>query len=137
MKKLQAACVIACIILLSCGDNDTITSSDLTPLIDNVEQLQNDIDALKHEIKTLKHDHPASITSSSEPPDEKRPTIPITPLPRPEPQPLPEVIDKVPTTLGEGIITYEGNGGIHIMNPDGSDDTFVVAPGKTSSFIAR
>ena len=118
--------ITLCITLITgCGDDDERSpTSDLTELQEKLDAVQAELDT----IKNAKDEVKPTINPRANP----EPPI-ITKLPPrvedgiPEPPPLPEVVDKVPVVLveGDGIIVYGHRRNIHIINPDGTDDTFV------------
>ena len=117
-------------ILVACGCGNEPT----TPII--TEPDTTEIDTLQAEIERLQ-----GILGNIDQTPETRPVVKITNLPRPINQvvdgdgdrfplpvdDLPDVVDRVPVDIiqGHGIITYEWFGAIHIVNPDGTDNTFL------------
>lgn len=106
--------------ILGCGDEETTTpTSDLDESWDTVEQLQQELDALKSHEHLPGSDGAAIIVKDLPPPINE---IPHT-------APLPEEINEVPTILarGVGIITHcnVNEAAIYIINPDGTNNTFV------------
>ena len=128
MKHL-ALFAILILVACSCGDEPT------TPII--TEPDTTEIDTLQAEIERLQ----GILTNDVDQTPKPRPVVKITNLPRPInkvvdgdgdrfPLPvndLPDVVDRVPVDIiqGHGIITYEWFGAIHIVNPDGTDNTFL------------
>ena len=131
MKKMTLfAAFLGILVACGCGNEPT------TPIMTELDTTE--IDALQAEIDRL-----SGILGNgkADQQPETRPVVRITNLPRPinkivdgdndqSPLPvvdLPDVVDRVPVDIiqGHGIITYEWFGAIHIVNPDGTDNTFL------------
>jgi hypothetical protein len=112
--------LMACIVWISCGDEDEITTSPNVAVIDErFDEIQAELDGLKQEVVALQ---------AGAGQDSKKPVVPIPPDDTNLVPPLAEVIDRVPTDAleeGVGIIAYEVRANIYIINPDRTDDTFV------------
>ena len=130
MKHLTLFAILI-LVACNCGDDEPTTPIMTEPDTTEIDALQAEIDRLSGILGNGKAD----------PQPETRPVVRITNLPRPinkivdgdndqSPPPvvdLPDVVDRVPVDIiqGHGIITYEWFGAIHIVNPDGTDNTFL------------